>query len=106
MANDKKHKIDSRRTPVGQFATISFGGKKLPCLVLNISGGGAGLVLQSDVLLPAIFDLEMRGDHTRRRCVTVWRADRRLGVSFDLTTSLGDGCTLTPSWKDRLAYSD
>jgi hypothetical protein len=106
MANDKKHRIDSRRTAVGQFATIGFGSKRLPCLVLNISGGGAGLVLQEDVLLPAIFDLEMPGERARRRCVTIWRTDRRLGVSFDVSANPGDGSAPVSSRKDRLAYSD
>jgi hypothetical protein len=106
MPNDKKHRIDSRRTAVGQFATITLGSKRLPCLVLNISGGGAGLVLQDDVLLPAVFDLEMPGERGRRRCVTIWRTDRRLGVSFDASANIGDDSALTPSRKDRLAYSD
>ena len=52
--------------------------------MLNISTGGAGLVLDSDVPLPFSFDLEIDGEQIRRRCLVVWRNDCLLGVSFNL----------------------
>jgi hypothetical protein len=51
--------------------------------VHNISTGGTGLVLDRDVPIPLSFDLEIDGEHIRRRCLLVWRNDCLLGVSFD-----------------------
>lgn len=51
--------------------------------VLNISTGGTGLILDSDVPIPLSFDLEIDGEHIHRRCLLVWRNDCLLGVSFD-----------------------
>jgi hypothetical protein len=63
---------------------IFFGGLKVACFVLNRSRAGAGLVLQSDVALPLVFDLEIDGENMRRRCVAIWRHHCRVGVSFDI----------------------
>jgi hypothetical protein len=63
---------------------ISFKDANVACFVLNRSRGGAGLVLQSDVILSRVFDLEIDGENVRRRCVAVWRDQCRLGVSFDI----------------------
>jgi hypothetical protein len=80
----KGYKPDTARWPVLRHGLIFFKGGSLVCFVLNRSRGGAGLVLQSDLPLPVIFDLEIDGENMRRRCVAVWRDQCRLGVSFDL----------------------
>ena len=63
---------------------VFFRSGSVVCFVLNRSRGGAGIVLQSDVPLPVVFDLEIDGENMRRRCMSVWRDQCRLGVSFDI----------------------
>jgi hypothetical protein len=79
----KRFKKDSRRTILMKPGTVSFKNNKLGCLVLNISSSGAGLVVESDVPLPFVFNLAIDGTPGRRRCLVVWRIERRVGVSFD-----------------------
>lgn len=79
----KNYKQDSRRKVVLKPGVISFQGEHVGCIVLNISTGGAGLVLEDDDALPAGFDLELNGENIRRRCLLVWRNDRHLGVLFN-----------------------
>ena len=85
MSNGLKgYKPDTARWPVLRHGLIFFKGGSAVCFVLNRSRGGAGLVLQSDLTLPLVFDLESDGENMRRRCMAVWRDQCRLGVSFDL----------------------
>ena len=78
----KNHKQDSRRKIVLKPGVISFQGERISCVVLNISTGGAGLVLEDDDAIPFAFDLEINGEHIHRRCLLVWRNDHHLGVLF------------------------
>jgi hypothetical protein len=80
----KDHKLDGVRRPLLKHGVISFQGATVPCFVLNISNGGAGLVLANDVSVPFVFDLEIDGEKIRRRCLAIWRNDRQMGVSFDM----------------------
>lgn len=80
----KKFKKDSRRTILMKGGTIFFRDISLGCVVLNLSAGGAGLVVDGDAALPFAFDLIIDGEPFRRRCLVVWRIDRRVGVTFDL----------------------
>ena len=79
----KKYKTDSHRTILMKRGTIFFRDTGIGCLVLNISTGGAGLAVESDVAIPFAFDLEIENEPIRRRCVVVWRLERRLGVTFE-----------------------
>ena len=79
----KHHKNDSQRKMVLKSGTISFRGTSVACVVLNISNGGAGLVVESDVAIPFMFDLAIDGEPVRRRCQVVWRIECRIGVLFD-----------------------
>ncbi|MBR0870503.1 PilZ domain-containing protein [Bradyrhizobium tropiciagri] len=63
--------------------TIFFRNTSVECLVLNISTGGAGLALESDIAVPFAFDLEIESEPMRRRCTMAWRVERRLGVTFE-----------------------
>jgi hypothetical protein len=63
---------------------IFFNDRSAACFVLNRSRGGAGLVLEGDIAVPLVFDLEIDGENSRRRCVAVWRDQCRVGVSFDM----------------------
>ena len=79
----KRYKIDSQRTVLMKRGTIFFRNTSVGCLVLNISTGGAGLAVQSDVAIPFAFDLEIESEPIRRHCILVWRLERRLGVTFE-----------------------
>lgn len=79
----KNYKYDGRRKTILKTGTISFQGTSIGCFVLNISVGGAGLIVESDVAIPFLFDLEIDEGRIHRRCVLVWRNDRQIGVSFE-----------------------
>ena len=64
--------------------TIFFRNTSVGCLVLNISTGGAGLAVESDVAIPFAFELEIESEPIRRHCILAWRLERRLGVTFEL----------------------
>jgi hypothetical protein len=85
----KDYKHDSRRKIVLKPGLISFQDTSISCFVLNISTGGAGLVLESDFALPSAFDLEISGERIHHRCLLVWRNDRQIGVVFDLDQCFG-----------------
>jgi PilZ domain len=80
----KSYQADGPRKVLLKDGVIHFQDTSIGCFVLNISTGGAGLVLDSDVPLPFSFDLEIDGEQIRRRCLVVWRNDCLLGVSFNL----------------------
>jgi PilZ domain len=79
----KTYKQDSHRKVVLKPGLITFQGERINCVVLNLSTGGAGLVLENDEAIPFAFDLEINGEHIRHRCLLVWRNDRHLGVLFN-----------------------
>lgn len=82
-ATIKRYKTDSQRTILMKRGTIFFRDSSVECVVLNISTGGAGLALESDVAVPFAFDLEIESEPIRRRCKLVWRLECRLGVTFE-----------------------
>ena len=79
----KRYKIDSQRTVLMKRGTIFYRNTSVGCLVLNISTGGAGLAVESDVAIPFAFDLEIESEPIRRHCILAWRLERRLGVTFE-----------------------
>lgn len=79
----RRYKTDSQRTPLMKRGTLFFRNTSVECLVLNISTGGAGLAVESDVAIPFAFDLEIEGEPIWRHCILVWRLERRLGVTFE-----------------------
>jgi hypothetical protein len=79
----KNYKQDSRRKVVLKPGVITFQGERVSCVVLNLSTGGAGLVLEDDDAIPFAFDLQISGEPVRRSCLLVWRNDRHLGVLFN-----------------------
>ena len=82
-ATIRRYKTDSERTVLMKRGTIFFRNTSVGCLVLNISTGGAGLAVESDAAFPFVFDLEIESEPIRRRCILVWRLERRLGVTFE-----------------------
>jgi PilZ domain len=102
----KHHSYDSRRYIVLKAGTISFDDTRIGCLVLNMSTGGAGLILESDAALPLSFDLEINDERLRRRCRAVWRDDRQIGIAFNqdrphkARQPASEGPDLVPSLQD------
>ena len=54
----------------------------IDCVVLNITGAGAGVELPNTLDLPETLDLTFDRNHSFRRCRCVWRKLTRLGVEF------------------------
>jgi PilZ domain len=79
----KAHQADGPRKVVLKGGVIRFQDTHVECFVLNISTGGAGLVVERDIPLPCSFDLEIDEERVRRRCFIVWRNESQIGVSFD-----------------------
>jgi hypothetical protein len=80
----RAYRVDGPRKIFLKGGLISFQDTSVGCFVMNISTGGAGLLLDSDVAIPFAFELEIDGERVRRRCLVAWRNDCHLGVSFDL----------------------
>jgi hypothetical protein len=59
------------------------GARLTPCVVRNVSVGGAQIELQREVNLPKIFMLSLsENGQVRRRCKIVWQFATAVGVSF------------------------
>ena len=80
----KAYHMDGPRKIVLKGGSIRFQDATIRCFVLNISSGGAGLVLDSEIPIPFSFDLEIDEEGARRRCLVAWRNDCHIGVSFEL----------------------
>jgi hypothetical protein len=71
----------SVRHRVFKGASIEFGGGAIDCTIRNRSDGGATLEVASPVGIPERFSLQIKGE-TSRKCRTVWRRDKRIGIAF------------------------
>jgi hypothetical protein len=83
MIENRNERRATPRHQVLKGATIAFGGNGLPCIVHNLSAGGAALDFASSISLPPSFMLEIKADRFIRRCRPVWSHDTRIGVAFD-----------------------
>jgi hypothetical protein len=79
--------VESRRASrlhVSKAGTIKFvGGGAINCLVRNLSSTGAALEVSNQARIPERFVLVMPGDGLHRPCLTVWRKEHRIGITFD-----------------------
>ncbi|MGY8631501.1 PilZ domain-containing protein [Bradyrhizobium sp. 14AA] len=76
---------DNRKLPrraVRRAAKISFPGKRLTCMVRDISASGASIEDANLALVPDNFRLVMEMESAERRCTVVWRKPKRIGVRF------------------------
>jgi hypothetical protein len=75
-----------RQTPLVARAFVYLD-RRLPlieCDVLNISDGGAHIVVHSEQMLPAHFVLFFTPDGSERRtCRVIWRNGSDIGVAFE-----------------------
>jgi hypothetical protein len=73
----------TQRDRVLKAATIEFEGGAFSCMVRNISDRGAALDVPSLAGIPHDFTLVLPVDGLRLFCRSVWRKERRIGVTFD-----------------------
>jgi hypothetical protein len=78
---DDEHRIAPRRR-VLKAASIEFGRDAIDCTVRNLSDTGAALEVVTPVFIPDRFTLNIPSNEFNRRCHVVWRAGRRMGVTF------------------------
>jgi len=79
----------SERRPTATVATIRAADSSFiaSCEVCNLSEGGAKLLLEEEADLPEEFMLFLRTNGALgRRCRTMWRIGRKVGVRFLSTT--------------------
>jgi hypothetical protein len=72
----------AQRHRVLKAGSIMFGGATIDCVVRNQSATGAALEIASPIGIPDEFTLVIAADKVRRRCVVVWRKQKRIGVAF------------------------
>ena len=80
----------SKRRSVYHTAMIyqTNGARLAPCVVRNVSVGGAQIELQREVKLPLTFLLSLsENGQVRRRCKVVWQFSTAVGVSFAVASA-------------------
>ena len=83
-----KYNHPLRKTPRAQVVQSAYiaddDGKPLcPCLMLDVSSGGAKLQVEATMELPATFILVLStAGQVRRPCKPVWRGPKTVGVEF------------------------
>jgi PilZ domain len=70
------------RQRVFKAGTIAFDGKDIECTIRNISPAGAALDVPSPAGIPHEITLNPTALNIRQHAYVVWRADKRVGVSF------------------------
>jgi PilZ domain-containing protein len=76
-------KRTAQRTRVLKAGMIEFPGGAFSCMVRNLSDGGAALDIPSLAGIPDEFSLHLPIEGMRFQCRSVWRNERRIGVTFD-----------------------
>jgi hypothetical protein len=89
MAMEAAKHIENRkhvRHPGNNRAGIIYPGhgqSPIMCTLIDLSEGGAGLTVINTSTIPDCFELEIKGDDTRRTCKVAWKKEpHRLGVQF------------------------
>ncbi|MDC7784548.1 PilZ domain-containing protein [Rhodoplanes sp. TEM] len=63
-------------------AKIAIPGDAIDCAVLNVSAGGACLLVCDVAAVPDAFDLLVDPGRIKVRCTIAWRGRHHVGVSF------------------------
>jgi PilZ domain len=73
-----------RRQRVLKAGKIAFHDDRadLDCVVRDLSETGAGLIVDDASAIPECFNLTIQSNSITRSCRIVWRAENRIGVSF------------------------
>jgi hypothetical protein len=84
LAFTKKEKRIEIRRPAVRAAIIQFSGPTwpIPCLVLNVTYGGAHIHVHEQTEIPDTFQFRIEPDTTTRTAEVVWRRGSELGVKF------------------------
>ncbi len=77
---EKRHEQRSRVLKAGM---IEFPGGAFSCMVRNLSKDGAALDVPSLTGIPNEFSLLLLIEGRRFSCRSVWRNERRIGVTFN-----------------------
>ena len=72
----------AQRYRVFKGGTITFQGGGIACTVRNMSASGAAVDLDGPAILPQSFTLSISRDNFVRNCRTIWRSDKRVGLTF------------------------
>lgn len=72
----------TRRYLILATAKLAVPGDTIDCAVLNVSAGGACLLVSDVAAVPDTFDLLVDPGRIRVRCTTAWRGRHHVGVSF------------------------
>jgi hypothetical protein len=79
--NDRR--ASPRRTLIAEARLRHADGVTIPCILQNISDGGAMILVDAGVELPQNFLFEIPGNiAVGRRCSLVWRQGRFAGMEF------------------------
>ena len=55
----------------------------LPCILTDVSGSGARVIVEAPDKVPERFTLLLAAEHgTLRRCKVMWREENQLGLAF------------------------
>jgi hypothetical protein len=76
---------DARKSPrraSSAAGTVFDGSASIPCRLVDISSGGAGLLFADCPSIPQVFLLTVPDEKLQRRCGIVWRRGVRIGVQF------------------------
>jgi hypothetical protein len=76
----------------------------LYCAVLNISKGGACLLVADPDAVPHAFELVVDPGRLRVRCNLAWRSRHRIGVSF--VAGAEDAPSIPQAWPTVLSYDE
>ena len=76
-------KRTAQRSRVLKAGMIEFPGGAFSCMVRNMSEAGAALDVPSLAGIPNEFSLLLPIEGLRFYCRSVWRNERRIGVTFD-----------------------
>ncbi len=78
---EKRHDIFRKRILKNAQIVLSEKAPKLDCAVRNLSDTGACLQVSTTYGIPSTFEVIIEG--VRRACRSVWRTDKKIGVTFD-----------------------
>ena len=72
----------SVRRASSALGTVYDGSATIPCQLVDISDGGAGMRFTGSPTIPQVFILTVPDEKLQRRCGIVWRRGARIGVQF------------------------
>ena len=81
MSDKRKHQR-KLTLKTGNINFVSSGNER-DCAIVDISDGGACLMVENGREIPDSFDLTIGRDGLTRACKVAWRNGHKIGVSFE-----------------------